>query len=127
ALGLTRMQRIAANGLRMLPVAVGGGVVAVVGAGAASAMFPIGVARLAEPRLGWRLDWTVLAAGLGAIVVGSGAIALLAALRVTHRQRTSDRFPRRVSTVVEVAAKAGLSPVATTGVRMALEPGSGPP
>ena len=45
ALGLTRRQRIAAGGFQTLPIALGGAVIAVVGAALASQLFPIGVAR----------------------------------------------------------------------------------
>jgi hypothetical protein len=127
ALGLTRMQRIAVNGGRMLPVAVGGSLVAVLGAAAASALFPIGVARRAEPSVGRHLDWTVLGLGSAVIAAGILLIAFLAALRVTAEQVLVEPAQRRrPSTVVDAAARAGLSPVATIGVRMALEPGSGP-
>ena len=49
ALGLTRPQRIAVSGFLAVPMALGGALFAVVGAAAASPLFPIGVARRAEP------------------------------------------------------------------------------
>ena len=57
ALGLTRPQRIAVGGFQALPVALGGAVLAVVGAAAASPLFPIGVAGArTRPRSAHRRD-----------------------------------------------------------------------
>ena len=50
ALGLTRRQRIATFGLRVLLIALGGVIIATGVAVAVSSMFPIGIARRAEPR-----------------------------------------------------------------------------
>src|SRR5439155_5738867 len=126
ALGLTRPQRIAVGGLQALPVALGGVFLAVVGAAVASPLFPIGVARRAEPDPGLRIDWTVFALGTVAVVVGILLIAFLTALRATQARSHGARVaPGRTTTVVAAAARAGLPPVATTGARMALEPGRG--
>lgn len=127
ALGLTRPQRIAAGGFQALPVALGGGLLAVVGAAAASPLFPIGVSRRAEPVPGVRIDGTVLALGTLAVVAAVLLIALLVALRTTQQQSRAERSaPGRTATVATAAARVGLTPVATTGVRMALEPGRRP-
>ena len=90
ALGLTRPQRIAVGGFQALPVALGGAVLAVVGAAAASPLFPIGVARRAEPDPGLRIDGTVLALGMVAVGAGVLLIAFLAALRTTRRRSRAD-------------------------------------
>src|SRR3954451_13315254 len=89
ALGLTRPQRIAIGSFEGVPVALGGAVLAVVGAAAASSRFPIGVARRAEPTPGLRIDGPVLALGAVAVLVGVVLIAFLAAVRTTQvRSRT---------------------------------------
>ena len=125
ALGLTRSQRIAVASFEGLPVALGGAVLAVVGAAAASPRFPIGVARRAEPTPGLRIDGTVLALGAVAVLVGVLLIAFLAAVRTTQvRSRTE--ASARATPVVAAAAGAGLTPVATTGMWMALERGRRP-
>jgi hypothetical protein len=127
ALGLTRAQRIATGGPRALLIASGGALLAALGAAGASPLFPIGVARRAEPDLGLHADWAVLALGIAAVAAVVLAIGFLAALRTT-RPSSLDvalRAHRRRSTVAELAARAGLAPTATNGLRMALQPGSG--
>jgi hypothetical protein len=127
ALGLTRRQRIAVGSVQALPVALGGALVALVGAALASPVFPLGVARRAEPDLGLHFDWTVL--GLGTVVIMAGIllVALVAALRTTRRlERTAGAGSGRTRTLAAAASGAGVTPVATIGVQMALEPGRGP-
>jgi hypothetical protein len=128
ALGLTRRQHIGVSALRALPVALGGALVAGLGAAGASGLFPVGVARRAEPNLGFRIDWMVQAVGVIAVGGGILLIACVAAVWMTHRQTVGDEGSGRgqTSAVIEAAARAGVSPVATTGVRMAVEPGRGP-
>jgi hypothetical protein len=127
ALGLTRVQRIAVGVLQTLPVALGGAVVAVVGAAVASPLFPIGVARRAEPDPGLRIDGTVLALGTVAVIAGLLVLAFITALRTTQRHYDGEpSVAGGTAAVVAAASRSGLTPVATTGVRMALEPGRGP-
>jgi ABC-type antimicrobial peptide transport system permease subunit len=126
ALGLTRLQNVAIGGLQALPIALVGALIAVVGAAFASRMFPIGVARRAEPDLGLHLDWTVLALGTAAIVSGILLLAFLAAFRTTRRQGRGEFVKHgQTARAIDAASRAGVRPVATTGVRMALEPGRG--
>jgi ABC-type antimicrobial peptide transport system permease subunit len=127
ALGVTRPQRVAIVGPPVLLIAGGGALLAVVGAVAASPLFPMGVARRADPDVGVHVDWLVLAMGILALVVVVGTIAIVAALRATWRSsfEGAPRLSGRRSTIVEVAARAGLRPSALTGVRMAFQPGKG--
>ena len=126
ALGLTRAQYIAVGGFQALPIALGGALIAVVGAAFASRVFPIGVARRAEPDPGLHLDWTVLALGTVAVVAGILLLALLAAFRTTRRRGRAELVkPGQIARAVDAASRAGARPVATTGVRIALEPGRG--
>ena len=85
SLGVTRSQRVLMSGPQALVVAAGGGLLAVVGAVAASPLFPLGVARRADPDPGLHLDWVVLALGVLAVVAMVLFIALYAALRNTRR------------------------------------------
>jgi hypothetical protein len=127
ALGLTRPQRVAVGAFQALPVALGGAVLAVFGAAAASPLFPIGVARKAEPDPGLNIDGTVLALGTVAVSAGILLLGFVAALRTTRRRSFAPRSaPGRTATVVAAASRAGVTPAASTGVRMALEPGRGP-
>ena len=127
ALGLTRSERVLINGARVLFIAGGGALIAVIGAFFLSPLFPFGVARRADPDPGLHADWTVLGPAVLVILVVVLGIALLAALRTTRRS-SLDREPhayRRTSTIVERAAGAGLRPTATNGLRMAIQSGRG--
>ena len=127
ALGVTRSQRVAMSGPQVLLVAGGGALLAVLGAVVASPLFPLGVARRADPDVGVHADWLVLTLGVFAIAVVVVTIASLAALRATHRSSLDvvPRAPGRRSTIVELAARAGMRPSATNGLRMAIQPGRG--
>jgi len=127
ALGLTRRQRATIVGYGALLVAIGGAVLAALGAIAASPLFPIGVGRRADPDLGLHLDWLVLGVGVVAIAAAVTAIAFVAARRSTRGSsfELEAGARRRTSKIVETAARTGLAPTATSGLRMALEPGRG--
>lgn len=127
ALGVTRSQRVLTSGPRVLLIAASGTLVAVLGAVAASPLLPIGVARRADPDVGLHFDWVILGLGIVAVVAIVVAIAFLAALRSTQRSTidATSGARRRPSSIVETAARAGLAPTATSGLRMALEPGRG--
>jgi ABC-type lipoprotein release transport system permease subunit len=127
ALGLTRGQRVAMNAPPALLIALGGALLAVLGAGVVSPLFPIGVARRAEPTPGLRFDWLVLAVGVIAVTAVVLVIALLAAWRATRESsfEVAATTGRRAATVPELAARIGLAPTATNGLRMALQPGHG--
>jgi ABC-type lipoprotein release transport system permease subunit len=127
ALGLSRRQRAAINGYPALLIAGGGALISVVGAIAASPLFPFGVARRADPHLGVHVDWVVVVAGVVAVALVVGSIALVAALRSTRGSSLDldASTPQRPSRIVERAARAGLAPTTSAGLRMALEPGRG--
>ena len=127
ALGLTRGQRIAVSGPQAMVVAGAGALLAGLGALAASPLFPIGVARRADPDPGLHADWLVLTLGLLAVMALVATIAAVAALRTVVRASpdVAARSRRRVSATVDLAAGAGLPPTAISGLRMALEPGRG--
>ncbi len=126
-LGLTRRQRTVINAYPALVIAGAGALLAALGAIAASPLFPIGVARRADPDPGLHLDGTVLTLGIIAIAAVIGLVAFVAAQRSTRQSslETEARARRRTTTVAEVAAAKGLPVTATNGLRMALEPGRG--
>ena len=84
ALGTTRPQRTAMSGARGVVIAIGGALLAVTGAVAASPLLPFGVARRADPDPGLHADWTVLSLGALAVVAGVLVITIVAALRSTR-------------------------------------------
>jgi ABC-type lipoprotein release transport system permease subunit len=124
ALGMTRSQRRAISAPRTLLVAVGGALLAVVAAAAASGLFPVGIARIAEPDPGLRVDWPVLALGFAVVAAAVLVIAFVATVRNTQAERAEADAPISRRTA-GVAAQAGLPPTVTNGLRMALERGRG--
>ena len=123
-LGCTRAQRIRMGTASALVAALGGAVVAVAGAAALSPLFPLGVARRADPDVGAHVDWVVVAAGFAATVVAVAVIPFTAAVRATRPGR--DRVTAyRTSTIAARAAAAGASPPLSHGLRLALERGRG--
>ena len=127
AIGLTRRERVAALWLRALMIATGGVVVASIGSIALSPLFPIGIARRAEPNPGVHVDPLVLGLGLVGIAVFVALVGFLAALRVSRSASGAlvARTGRPRRSIAELLARSGLRPPAANGVRMALEPGRG--
>jgi hypothetical protein len=103
-----------------VPIALGGAVVAVLAAVLASSLFPIELARRAEPDPGTAVDVPVLvvgAAGIVLLVLGSAAVTAWWHLR-THARRRE----RPASTIAAtVAYQIGVGPVSTSGIRLALD------
>jgi ABC-type lipoprotein release transport system permease subunit len=119
ALGTSTNERVVFTAARAGLVGVGGAIGAVVVAVALSGRFPIGVARVAEPVPGVRVDARVLVIGAAVIVVVTVASSLPAALR-----RSRAELPQaRPSRLAAAAAARGLSPAAVQGVRFAARGG----
>jgi hypothetical protein len=125
ALGLTRTQRMAVCGAPAAPVAIGGGLLAVFGAIAASPLFPFGVARRADPDVGIHVDLIVTVLGVVAVVGVVMVVAIVAAVRATRRTSAdaARSRPSGRSTVAQLAAERGLAPPVVNGVRMAFQRG----
>jgi hypothetical protein len=125
ALGLTRRQRAAGLFLVALPVALGAGALALVGSLAASPLTPVSLGRQAEPDPGIRFDAVVHLGGAAA----TEALVLITAALVgafTARRGLGVRpTPTRPTIATRLAGALPLGAPATTGVRMALEPGAG--
>jgi hypothetical protein len=122
ALGASRRQRWAASFVSVFPIAVGGVLVANVVAMLASPIFPLGVAREAEPSPGLDIDALALALGASALfaaVVAVGAGVAWLATRREARDRAEPALP------TGAAARAGLPAVTSTGIGFALERGRG--
>ncbi len=123
ALGMRTRERIVLAALRGAAVGLGAGLVAIVTAIAASPIMPIGQARRIEPTSGISADGSVLAIG--------GLVTLLFVVAVTAATagRLAVRGDRRVrvkrATLAGFAARAGCSPAAVSGARLALERGAG--
>ena len=105
-------------------VAVVGGIAAVTGGVLLSPLFPVGVARDADPDVGFHVDWIVAALGIAAVVMCVLAMALVAAVRATSPTRTLDARARPSAMAARIA-NAGVTPSVSNGVRLALERGRG--
>jgi putative ABC transport system permease protein len=127
ALGMTRRERVASLFGSVVPVIVGGAVLAVVVAIAASPSMPVGVARRAEPDPGVSIDAWVLGLGFLGIVVVVGAVAVAAALLVDRSTAAAidADIAGRPSWSARALGRTNLPPAAGIGVGMALEPRAG--
>ena len=126
ALGLTPGRIRLAAVLRILPVAVAGAVLGIVGAVALSPLTPLPgtVARRAELDPGVSVDAVVLVGGgLLAVVLATLASALPSLRGVGRGDR--DRGAAERPTIASRLAAHGLSAPGVVGVRFALEPGRG--
>lgn len=125
ALGMRRSQLWA---LGLARTAVVGGAGAVMAAGfavAVSPLTPTGLARVAEPDPGVRVDVWSMGVGMAMtflVVVILGAVPAWQHAGVSSRVREK---ARRTSRVADLSSGAGLPAPAVAGVRMAVEPGRG--
>jgi ABC-type lipoprotein release transport system permease subunit len=125
-LGMTRRQRVAVHLPRALLVAVAGALLALALSVLLSPRFPVGLARRADPDVGFHADWTVLGAGLLVLVLLVLGTAIVAGLRATRVAPARATYAmRRGSAVVGRAVAAGCGPVFTNGLRFAVQPGRG--
>ncbi|MDQ1375289.1 MAG: putative transport system permease protein, partial [Actinomycetota bacterium] len=126
ALGLTRYERATAVLMVALPVAVVAGIVAIVGAVLASPLTPINLGRQAEPDPGMAFDPLVHVSGAVAtavlVLVGAATAGWIVAGRTSGPSSTGRSRPSMGS---RVARSLRLGAGGTTGVRMALESGTG--
>jgi hypothetical protein len=127
ALGLTRSERVLARVPRVLMIVAVGGLLAVAGAIALSPMFPVGIARLADPDVGVHVDWLVVLVGAVATSVIVFAIAFVALLRGSSSAafRDMDQKRYRASAIADATSRMSAPPTMTSGLRLALEPGRG--
>lgn len=131
ALGMTARQLFTVAMLRVGCLAVVGSVLAVLIAIASSPLMPIGPARLAEPSPGFAVNGGLLTLGFLAVVVLMLARAALPAWRAAAVASQPLLGTAELtgagqgSRMADAAAQAGLPASASTGMRMALEPGHG--
>jgi len=123
ALGMSRSDMMAAGACRAFGIAVVAALVTVVAAILASPLTPIGIARVAEPDPGIRIDGAVLGLGALATLVIVVGVTLVATWRAVAR--SSAARDERPSRLVGSLSRLGFPPSAISGVRMAVEPGRG--
>ena len=115
SIGSRSSDRVAFLASRAAVIGVAGAVGAVAIALALSDRFPFGVAQVAEPEPGLRIDPIVLFAGACVIIAVTTLSALPSARLGAHRRPKRPR-PSRLA---GAAAASGLSPAAVQGVRFA--------
>ena len=123
ALGMAQGERAAGAALPAMGAAALAAATAVVVAVALSPMFPVGLARRADPDPGVHADWWVLAPGALAVALLAAVIFGLAAWRSARLGRARRRTTPRPSLVARTTERLGLSPAPATGARFALELG----
>ncbi len=127
ALGVNRRERTMVGAAPALPIAVFGTVFAVAGAYLLSPRFPTGVARRADPSVGYRFDLPVVALGAVGLIVLVAALAVATSYRAA-RVRGVRRLPtagRSERSVLLRLLRVGLSVPVANGTRMALDGGGG--
>ena len=124
ALGMTRTEIAVAGLIRSAILGTAGAVFGVVVAVAVSPLMPIGTARIAEPHTGVSLDLVVLGIGAIAAVVAVVVMAAPALWRSTKSAPVIESV-NRPSFIARSAIMPGFPPSVGTGVRLALERGSG--
>ena len=129
ALGVSPRQLMATGLARAAVIGAGGAVAATVLAVAVSPLFPVGLARIADPSLGIRADGVVVVIGALATVIVTVVCATPAAWRAAVAPVApaslvaSGRVPRRPAAA---AATRGIGHVsALLGIRLAVQPGAG--
>jgi putative ABC transport system permease protein len=127
ALGMTRGQLFAASMAEAAMATVAGALGAVAIAIAVSPLTPIGPARLAEPHPGVSVNTGVLGAGAATIVVLLAACVAVTAWRQAGARPAADvaEPSRRRPRLAERLSRAGAPLAVATGVRFALDPGTG--
>lgn len=126
ALGMTRVQLWGVAMVRLGLVAAAGAAVAVTVAVGLSPLFPLGLARIAEPYPGVAVDGATL--GIGAALLSMAVLAVggLAAWRAARVGFSSRQVAaQRRSAFAEGLGRASFPVTAVTGVGLALEPGRG--
>ncbi|MFN2615140.1 MAG: FtsX-like permease family protein [Actinomycetota bacterium] len=122
AVGLSPRALLLVVMIRVGVAIIAGAALAVGFAIAASPLSPIGAARLAEPSPGLAVNVAVLAIGGAAIVLALFAVVMIPAVRAARARRSTEGAarPSRVA-----RALVAMPVTVSTGVRLALEPGSG--
>jgi hypothetical protein len=122
ALGFRRRQRWGATAVLAVPIAIGGALVAVVVAIAASPLFPRGVAAKAEIDPGVHVDPLVMVVGFVGLAVGVLALGALTAWFATRRMEAPSA---RSSVWTRTVAGFDLPPTVGVGLGFALDRGRG--
>jgi ABC-type lipoprotein release transport system permease subunit len=122
--GMTRGQLVAVGLSEVAAGALVGAVIAVVVAVVTSPLMPLGAARVAEPRPGFAVNWSMLAIGAAGIVVLVVAWTALPIWRMASRLADAQLSFTRPSRVAGAVARWGW-PAASVGARLSVQSGRG--
>jgi hypothetical protein len=124
ALGMSRAQLLGVAVTRIGLMTATATAVALAVAVALSPLFPLGLARVAEPDPGVTFDGVTLGAGAAVLVLALLALGAWPAWRVTAGRSTGDTGERR-SALAGALARSSFPVTAVAGVGLALERGRG--
>jgi ABC-type lipoprotein release transport system permease subunit len=124
AIGMTRVQLWGVAVTRIGLVAATAAAVALAVAFALSPLFPLGLARVAEPDPGGSFDAVTLGVGAAVLVLALLALGVWPAWRVAGGRSARDAGGRR-SALAGALARSSFPVTAVAGVGLALEPGRG--
>ena len=126
ALGADPTTSVVGRLIGILGSVVLGAVIAAVIAIGLSPLAPLGPVRVVDPSPGVAIDWTVLGFGILVLVAVLGAVGVSVAYRLAPYRAAGRRRPSgQRSSLTGMAASSGLPEPAVTGIRFALESGSG--
>ncbi len=127
AMGFTRGGLTGLGMMKAVAVALASAATACTFALALSPLFPVGLAQIAEPDPGLRLDGPVLAWGAPLVLVAVAGLGAAAGWWGMHRalDRAPVPTPARVERAVGALARAGARPALVVGVQAALRSGQG--
>ena len=126
AAGMSPAQLTAVGLVRAGAIGTAGAVLAVVLAIAASPLFPVGLAAIAEPRPGIDADWPALGLGLLGVVVAAVCCAAWPAWRAATASARPAVSPSRGPAGLAGLVRSVRPVPAATGIRLALRRGAGP-
>jgi putative ABC transport system permease protein len=128
ALGMSRGQLVGLGMLRVLIIAAVAALLTVPTAILVSPLTPIGLARIAEPDLGFTMDAFPLLLGASLVLLLTVLVGIMpawTAARTATGAGGSETDHQRPSALAGALGRLWRSPSAVVGVRMALEPGRG--
>jgi hypothetical protein len=135
SLGISPAQLTVAGLVRAALIGGTGGLIAMAVALAASPVFPVGLAGIAEPWPGFAADWTVLGLGLLGVTAATCCCAAWPARRAARAATSAASYrgpagipsaSRRGARAVPAAARPARPVTMALGVRLALHRGTGP-